>query len=384
VSASGRVAGTVAGMEDLDAAHPAPAGEDLVSVPASPALPDAPSHPVEAAPEPVEVEVQTKTSTAKTAKKSTAKKSTAKKSTAKTSSAKKAAAPRSVPVEVLDTADFVSRLPARLSPSRLSDFMQCPKLFYFKTLLGLKDPATTHTAVGSLAHHAMEKVFDHPRPERTIDRALSYVRPHWDEVMSLEAAYEGLVADGKGDEIVATAESMVRAWFGVEDPTGFDPEGRELYVKAQAAGIEVHGFIDRLDKVVAADGSVKWMVSDYKTGKVPAARFQDKAFFAMNVYALLLHKQLGITVDRLRLIYVRNGSRDDVLRQPVTEASLVSTERKLAAIWSSISKSARSGCFEATTSVLCQWCHFQPECPAWAPELDGVPILDSAGRESPR
>jgi putative RecB family exonuclease len=281
--------------------------------------------------------------------------------------------------------DMTDLLPSRLSPSRASDFLQCPKLFYYKTLLHLSTPATEATTKGTLAHYAFEKVFDHPRDERVAKVAIPYVRVHWDEIKD-KPDYVDIVAKGPGavEAMLVDAERLVSNWFSIENPHRFDPEGREVYLKAQAAGVELHGYIDRLDKVETSTGEVRWYVSDYKTGAPPQDRYLDKAFFAMNVYALLANKVLGITPFELRLVYVKNGSAGDIRRQRVSENSLAAIERKLDAIWRAVRESARRGEFRTQTGPLCQWCHFQNECPAWATELVGTPMLDREGVPRPR
>jgi putative RecB family exonuclease len=280
---------------------------------------------------------------------------------------------------------FVELLPSRLSPSRASDYQQCPKLFYYKSLLRLTTPATVATTKGTLAHYAFEKVFDHPRAERTAETAVPYVRTHWAEVGG-EAVYEPVLE--AGDEAVEAmlveAENLVRRWFDIEHPENFDPEGREVYLRAQIAGVDLHGYIDRLDKFEADDGTVRWFITDYKTGKVPKDQYLSKAFFAMNVYALLAKQVLGIDPYELRLVYVVNGKRDDIRRQKVTERSLQHIETTLDSLWKRITADARRGQFDPQTGPLCPWCHFQGECPAWASELAGVPILDRDGNERPR
>lgn len=241
------------------------------------------------------------------------------------------------------------------------------------------------TCKGTLAHYAFEKIFDHPREERVADNAVGYVREHWEQIRS-EEVYAPLLNEGdvQVEQMLCEAEDLVRRWFSVERPHQFDPEGRELYLRAEAAGIEVHGYIDRLDKIVDTHGAVRWIISDYKTGKPPREPYIAKAFFAMNVYALLAREQLGIDVSKLRLVYVKNGLREDIISQAVTDDHLRQTEKTLDTIWRGIQRHASQGVYPARKSVLCQWCHFQPECPSWATELANVPIADRNGDLYPR
>lgn len=280
---------------------------------------------------------------------------------------------------------LVELLPSKLSPSRASDYQQCPKLFYYKSMLRLPTPATTATTKGTLAHYAFEQVFDHPRDERCAALAVPYVRAHWAD-LSTQDAYAAIAASDAADveAMLLDAEQLVRNWFDIEHPERFDPEGREMYLAAQVAGVSLHGYIDRLDKVVADDGTVRWYITDYKTGSVPKDRYLDKAFFGMNVYALLAREVLGIVPYELRLVYVKHGTPADIRRQKVTDTSMRSIEDTLGSLWRRIFADARRGRFDARTGPLCPWCNFQNECPAWAGELADVPILDAQGIERAR
>jgi putative RecB family exonuclease len=290
-------------------------------------------------------------------------------------------------------ADQRHLLPSRLSPSRAQDFTQCPRKFYFKTIVKLSEPPTIHTARGTIAHTALERLFDLPRGQRTVEAAVAAVAPAWQELLDPDlsamdefsasraasdaAAYAEQVAAGTIDpvELVASAEVMVRNYFSMEDPDAFDPEGRELRLAAEAAGVPVHGIIDRLDKVPDGNGGFRWYISDYKTaGKVPDERWMDAKFFAMRVYAVLAKEQLGIDVTGLRLIFLVGAHPSAIKYRPVDAATIRSTTRQLQALWKAINDAARRDVWPTRTGPLCNWCPFMDICPAWASELDGVPV----------
>lgn len=319
-------------------------------------------------------------------------------------------------------AGSIGRLPRRLSPSRAKDYLQCPRLFYCKTILGLPSPPSEHAARGTLTHTALERLFDHPRDERTPETAVGYVRPAWtaatdplaerssvtpgspeDRIRQESSAYRDLVEPGSRQErrllgtaqeyrslcgpgsteeeaLLSSAEDMVRRWFEMENPKNFDPEGRELHVEATAAGVTFHGFIDRLDCWTKSDGTKVWSISDYKTGKVPGegkhyspqtqARIEEDAFFAMKVYALLWQQMTGVAVDVLRLVYVRTGDRSSgVKRLHVTPQMLERTRLQLNSIWRSIERSARNEDWRTQPGPLCPYCSFQDVCPAFNKNL---------------
>lgn len=182
--------------------------------------------------------------------------------------------------------------------------MQCPKLYYYKTILGLRTPPTEATLRGTLAHYAFEHVFNHPVDERTLDTALSYVDPAWSilvdplkeralvdpgsaefRLRSAEGRFRDLVDPGSEaetkilEEAATTMEVVpheavlqflesvrrtVAGWFAMENPQKFTPRDRELYVRAKVGPATVHGYIDRLDAVVDRSGVERFFVSDYK------------------------------------------------------------------------------------------------------------------------
>lgn len=307
--------------------------------------------------------------------------------------------------------DFEHLLPKRISPSRASDYLQCPKLFYYKTILGLSTPASVATCKGTLAHYAFEKIFDYPRDERTPENAVVYVRQHWEELKE-DPAYAPIVALGEGpvETMLTETEELVKQWFNIERPWNFDPQDRELYVAAEAAGVSVHGYIDRVDTYIKSDGSKALVISDYKTGKPPMylpgeaeggieyyaqgstpgtavsieGPYIEKAFFGLNIYALLLWKTTGIVAEKIRLIYVQSGRREDVIFQTINEKTLRSIENKIKRIWSNIVKDAKRGEYAPKPGPLCTWCHFESECPARTKGLDGVTILNRDGEPYPR
>lgn len=293
--------------------------------------------------------------------------------------------------------DLVARLPHRLSPSRASDFLQCPRLFYYKTILGLATPGTIHTVRGTLVHLVAERLFDLPRGERTRDAAIALIRPCWDALAhpaALAAADPGsdayrhaaekaadlaaIVGPDVEAEFLDSVVDCINGWFAMEDPNRFDPIGVELHLQARLLGVTMHGLIDRLDRIEWPDGSIRYIISDYKTGKVPADRYLDKAFFALRVYAALLFEMCGIVADQLRLVYVRAGRRDAVKTQPVTPATIEATKRKVDALWRQIVRAAERRAFAPNPGPLCDWCHFRDVCPAFNPELSGIPVSFAA------
>jgi hypothetical protein len=513
---------------------------------------------------------------------------------------------------VKKSGDLSDLLPEAFSPSRLSDFSNCPAKFFFSTICKLPSLATTATTKGTLAHYAFEKIFDLEREERTEERCIEFVREHWESIKA-EDNYVNVVALGPDavEAMLVAAEQFVHNWFAIEKPWVFDPAGREQWVRGKVGSLPMRGIIDRLDKR-EVDGVEYWCISDYKglslstelptpqgwttmgevqvgdalygpsgevckvtlkspvmrrpcyrlffssgghidcdnvhlwdvrikdeagsrrevmdtdtlahlfeagseieiegtralygevredvggnekaavakhqsgwvtrflrtsagqrrlvwsmmfgkmgnqgpvsirvadevaaraiadlacglggeagveagedgtwrvwadvssrvthvltgvvpiesvptqciqvdsadslylasramvpthnTGKVPDPRYKDKAFFGLNVYSVLLEEDQKVKAELLRLVYVTNGLKEDVLTQDVTEATTARTKKMVSDLGKNIRAAAVKGEFRPKTGPLCNYCDYKPICPAYHPELAGLGV----------
>jgi putative RecB family exonuclease len=248
-----------------------------------------------------------------------------------------------------------------LSPSRASDFKQCPLLYRFRAVDKLPSPPSPAAARGTLVHAVLERLFDLPASERTPAAAESLLAPQWQALVDEEPELAEMIA---GDERLteatwfSDAQALIETWFTLEDPTRLEPSERELYVETDVDGLVLRGYVDRLD--VAPDGAMR--VVDYKTGRSPSELFEGKALFQMKFYALVLWRLRGEIPRLLQLVYLGNG---EVVRYSPDEHDLLSLERNLKAVWQAIERAATTGDWRPKTSRLCDWCDFREFCPAW-------------------
>ena len=261
-----------------------------------------------------------------------------------------------------------------LSPSRASDFMQCPLLYRFRTIDRLPEAPSPAAARGTVVHAALERLFDLPAAGRTMAAAKALLRPQWQRLVHDEPGLAVLFDDDSSLAAwLSSAEQLVERWFTLEDPTRLEPAERELYVETTLDdGLVLRGYVDRLD--VAPTGEVR--VVDYKTGRAPREAFESKALFQMRFYALVLWRTHGVVPRLLQLVYLGDGQ---VLRHSPDEAELLATERKLRALWDAIERAATTGDWRPSPSRLCDWCDHKALCPAFGgtpPELpDGARVL---------
>lgn len=274
---------------------------------------------------------------------------------------------RSVVMETSTEGAAAAARPASLSPSRASDFMQCPLLYRFRVIDKLPEKPSEAATRGTLVHAVLERLFDAPAGERTAPRAKALIPGQWDRLREVKPELADLFADdGEGERMarwLGEAEQLVERWFTLEDPTRLEPAERELFVEAQLdSGLKLRGIIDRVD--VAPTGEVR--IVDYKTGKAPRPEYAEGALFQMKFYALVVWRLKGVVPRRLQLVYL--GSGDVLTYDPVVE-DLERVERKLHALWDAIQLATETGEWRPRPTKLCGWCDHQAVCP----EFGGTP-----------
>ena len=110
------------------------------------------------------------------------------------------------------------RRPA-LSPSRASDFKQCPLLYRFRAIDRLPEPASTAQVRGSVVHAALEQLYALPAAERGPAAAMTLVDPAWERIVAAQP------------ELAAEIEPALRAELlegGVHDRPAYLRGGRRF------------------------------------------------------------------------------------------------------------------------------------------------------------
>lgn len=290
-----------------------------------------------------------------------------------------------------------------LSPSRAGDYRQCPLKYRLRAIDRLEEPSTVAQVKGTLVHAVLEELHAWERPERTYPAAVKRLKPTWEGMVAADDSGElaELVPDDALMDFLVECRGLLKGYFIMENPTGFDAHEIEKFVQMvlgvdvgpdgtraapgvgvggeaapgvgvggeAAPGVPVRGFIDRVD--VAPTGEVR--IVDYKTGRKPSPRFEHEAMFQMRFYALVWWRMTGRIPDQLRLMYLR--AADDLTHSP-TAAELERFEAELTTLWAAIVRDGRFGDFRPKKSKLCGWCSFQELCPAFGgtpPEYPGWP-----------
>jgi putative RecB family exonuclease len=254
-----------------------------------------------------------------------------------------------------------------LSPSRASDFAQCPLLYRLRSIDKLPEPPQRAPTLGTLVHAVLERLFDLPPTERTRGAAKDLLPTEWKRLVDQEPAIAELVADSAdAAQFFDDARARLGMYFTLENPERLEPAGRELRLDAQLeGGPSLRGVVDRMD--VSPDGAIR--IIDYKSGASPRSGYGQQAEFQMRFYAMLVERNQGTRPSIMRLLYLRDGV---VKELTPTDADLAAVEAQVRDTWSDILRRSSAGDFPARPSRLCSWCSFQSACPEFGGTLPGL------------
>jgi putative RecB family exonuclease len=247
----------------------------------------------------------------------------------------------------------------KLSPSSATDFKSCPQLFKYRSIDGIQEPVSGPAARGSLVHAVLERIFREEAASRTPERAAELLEALWNQVRDdTEFRPAGMDTQGEADWL-RDGQKLLRNYFKLEDPRVLNATQLEWWVEYEVAELHLRGIIDRLEQL--EDGS--WILTDYKTGRIPGESRELTAFFGLRFYALVCWRAFGVIPKEIRLIYLADPS---VLTLNPTERMLVAFERQMIALGVAVRRAVATDDWRTRPSPFCMSCSFQDVCPAWA------------------
>lgn len=263
-----------------------------------------------------------------------------------------------------DAPEPVWPIPSSLSPSRVSSFTSCPMQFRFSSVQRLPEPPGVATTRGSVVHRALELLFELPNAERTPEALAGTLDRALDEYAT-DPDYVGLQLDESGAAAFRTdCDKLIEKYFQMEDPTRIRDIGLEVRMAAQVGGLELRGIIDRLE----LDENGDLVVTDYKTGRAPSGRYEQKSLAGVHFYSFLCEAVLGKRPAKIRLMYLSNGETIETIP---SQQSVRFINTRTNAVWKAVERACTTGDFRPNQSRLCDWCSFKQWCPAF----DGDPDL---------
>jgi putative RecB family exonuclease len=259
----------------------------------------------------------------------------------------------------LDPDTGVPTPPPLLSPSGAGTFRQCPRRWRHRYVDHLPDPPGEAALAGSFAHRVLELLMQRETDGRTAEAAKLIARQEWAETEEA-SDYAALGFDEeKSRRFRWKAWQAIEGLWKLEDPADVRVHATECDIQVDLAGVPFRGIVDRLER--EDDGLV---VTDYKSGKAPSARYRRDRLDQVLLYAAAVEADSGEMPVRARLLYL--GQR--TVGIDVTRKELDLVTEKLAATWADINTACDSDEFEPRTGPLCGWCPYIDRCPEGAKE----------------
>lgn len=270
------------------------------------------------------------------------------------------------------------KVPSQLSPSSITTFRTCPLSWRLDHIERLERTPSLAANLGTFIHAVAESLCSLPGERRTLESARTAATAAWARHVADEEWRALAVPDREIPELKRQAWRALKRWFLLEDPGGVEVAGTERWVRGEVGGVAVRGIVDRLDVDPASGGFV---VTDYKSGRLPREPYQDERLFGVWVYAHLVEQaDLGRPVTRVRHLYL--GDRPGEVSRPVTGEALEAAATVVTETHRAMVACCEDGTFETTPGPLCGWCSFKPSCPAFGGDLEA--LLATGRRRKPR
>ena len=246
----------------------------------------------------------------------------------------------------------------KLSPSSATDFKSCPQLFKFRAVDRLPEPISIAAARGSLTHAVLERLFAEAPELRTPETAERILEALWKQLRDDPDFRPHDLSDVQESTWLDQSRSLLHNYFKLEDPRSVYASRLEWWVEYELPEVHLRGIIDRVEET--EDGS--WVLTDYKTGRIPGETRELAAFFGLNFYALVCWRAFGVMPKEIRLVYLSDPA---ILTLNPYERRLVAFERQMQALGKAVRRAVEMDDWRPRPSPLCMGCSFQPLCPAW-------------------
>jgi ATP-dependent helicase/DNAse subunit B len=281
-------------------------------------------------------------------------------------------------------------MPIKLSFSKISTYVECPRKFFLSYLCDLGTGSSPHMSNGSAVHKCCEDFADWPEEEQTLEKLNAYyyeIAPGIDKDNLIHEDVDGVKVFNPLFE--QKALKALKTFY--EDYTENDfqqvDSGRYAYqgpdrkdiapkIKLQEEwfniktkdGHEVRGLIDRVDDEVGGEHII-----DYKTGQ---SRTTFKALkdpldikaLQLSIYSLARYKETGKIPIRTSFFYLEPEKKKKVQKgqyrtaQQRTSKDLEKVETFLNDIGNEIEQRIEEKEFPIGDSPNCFWCDFKDKC----------------------
>lgn len=277
---------------------------------------------------------------------------------------------------IAKTAEHIDIVRSRLlSASALKNYMDCPAMFYYQIVEGLKTEdevaeSLDSRTLGNVFHSVMEHLYGSARLVtvqmldawiKDVGSLKALVRSKiLEQMRSIEVTGRNLVLEEVIlDYVLATLRHDYDLLKGTDGTKGFEILGLEKHLEGSFEGFKIHGYADRIDSY--RPGEVR--IIDYKTGKVDDTKSSSKIALQMFVYDWLCHQNPDFKGKQLvNSIYSISHLYTDPLPETPEDKEVSDTiKAQLVAMLSDITN-LDIPWSRTEDRRCCQWCDFKDIC----------------------
>jgi CRISPR/Cas system-associated exonuclease Cas4 (RecB family) len=234
-----------------------------------------------------------------------------------------------------------------LSASDIETYRSCPLRYKFARVLRIPTEQTLHQRFGIAVHTVLERF--HCDGGETLAQLLELLDSGWRKA--------GLGESQRENELRELATTALTRYHGRLHGQDAEPVWFERSFSFRLGPHHLRGRVDRVDRVVGADGREEYELIDYKTSRAKSAE-QLSDDVQLSLYALAAREDWGLESSRQAYYYVLDDAKVPVPRGERDTASVTD-------IVMAVGEGILAQEFEPTPSpAACSICDYRIVCPA--------------------
>ena len=233
-----------------------------------------------------------------------------------------------------------------LSASDIETYRSCPLRYKFARVLRIPTEQTLHQRFGIAVHTVLERF--HSDGGETLSQLLALLDSGW-----RKAGFGDSPRENELRELATTALARYHARLHGQDS---QPVWFERSFAFRLGPHHLRGRVDRVDRVIGADGGDEYELIDYKTSRAKTAE-QLRDDVQLSLYALAAREAWGLESSRQAYYYVLDDLKVPVPRSEQDTASVTDVVLE-------VGEGILAQEFEPTPShAACSICDYRIVCP---------------------